>query len=256
MILDRRLFLVGGTIAVLAANKYQLLSPFFQKPLQFVSLESPAGFRRLPSGLSSSAFNPFFGVSARSDPSVESAVAHVNKNICESLYGPKPVDDGVVQIASFSDYYCPYCRVLTQKLARLEKKSEGKVVISWHELPLLGEASNLAAKTALAAKRQGAYIRFHKRLMKSAFRPTQAYLEELADNIGVDSDQLIRDMSGDEVAQEILISAALAKIFAFIGTPAIVIGRSVVQGEIGDRMLGRIIDQERLDGPLINCEIV
>ena len=254
MKLDRRLFLLGGAIAVLAANKYSLFSPLFQKPLQFEPTGTPAGFRRLPGGLSSSGFNPFLGVSSRLDPDVERAIADVNKNICKNLFGSKPVDDRVVQIASFSDYYCPYCRVLTQKLSRIEEKSNGKVVISWHELPLLGEASNLAAKAALAAKRQGAYIQFHKRLMRSAFRATPGYLDELATEIGVDPDQFFRDMAGEEIVQELLISAALAKIFVFIGTPAIVIGRTVIQGEIGDRMLGQIIDQERLDGPLKGCE--
>jgi len=251
---DKRLFLLGGAIAVVAANKYRLFAPFLQQPLQFEPLETPAGFRRLPSGLSSSGLNPFFGVSTRSDPEFEHAITNVNNNICKSLFGPKPSDDRIVQIASFSDYYCPYCRILTQKLSRIEEKSDGMVAISWHELPVLGEASSLAAKAALAAKKQGAYIQFHKRLMRSPFVATPAYLDVLADKIGVDSDQFFRDMAGEEIEQELLTSAALAKIFVFIGTPAIVIGRTVIQGEIGDRMLEQIIDQERLDGPLEVCE--
>jgi predicted DsbA family dithiol-disulfide isomerase len=251
----RRLLLIGGTLAIIAVYKYQLLPAFFQKPLQFEPLETPAGFRRIPDGQSSIGFDPFVDVDvdARSDPEIELAIKRVRENICESLFGQRPIDDSVVQIALFSDFYCPYCRVLTQKLVRLEAESNGMILISWHELPIFGESSELAAKAAQAAKLQGAYTQFYTRLMKTPFQATPGYIKALADDIGVDYGQLRRDMEGDKVALTLLDSAALAEIFAFIGTPAMVIGRTVVQGAISREMLKQIIDQERSDGPLDDC---
>jgi hypothetical protein len=249
----RRLLLIGGILAVIGVNKYRLLPSFFQKSLQFEPLESPAGFRRMPDGKSSIGFDPFVDVDTRYNPKIEVAIKRVKENICESLFGEGPIDDGVVQIALFSDFYCPYCRVLTQKLVRLEAESNGSILISWHELPIFGESSELAAKAAQAAKIQDAYAQFHARLMKTPFQATLGYIKVLADNIGVDYGQLQQDMAGDEVARILLDSAALAEIFAFIGTPAMVIGRTVVQGEISSELLEKIIDQERLDGPLGEC---
>jgi predicted DsbA family dithiol-disulfide isomerase len=250
---NRRLLLLGGTLAIIAVYNYQLLPAFFQKPLQFEPLETPAGFRRVSSGQSSIGFDPLIGFNARANPEIKFAITRVKENICDSLFGHEPVDSNIIQIALFSDFYCPYCRVLTQKLVRFEAESNGMILISWHELPIFGESSELAAKAAQAAKIQGAYTQFHARLMKTPFQATPEYIKALADKIGVDYGQLQRDMEGDEVARKLLDSAALAEIFAFIGTPAMVIGRTVVQGEISNKMLKKIIDQERSDGPLIDC---
>lgn len=249
----RRIFLGGGAIAVLGAVSYQAFSTILENPLEFEALEAPEGFRRMAGGMSSSGFDPFFGLGARSDPKAEHALAYVKKNICKSLFGPGPVGESVVRIASFSDYYCPYCRVLSQKLRRLEAESDGMIQITWHELPLFGVSSDLAAKAAIAARKQGALTKFQERLMKTSFRANLAYLEAISDSIGLDYDQMVRDMASVEVNQELLNSAALARIFSFIGTPATVIGRTVVQGDIGERTLEQLIERERKDGPLKKC---
>ncbi len=250
---NRRLLLIGGTSAIIAVYTFQLLPAFFQKPLQFEPLETPAGFRRVPDGQSSIDLDPFVSINARSDPGVEFAITRVKENICDSLFGPGPVASNIVQIAVFSDFYCPYCRVLSRKLARLEAESDGMILISWHEQPIFGESSKLAAKSAQAAKMQGEYAQFHERLMKTPFQATPEYIQALAGNVGLNYGQLLSDMGGDEVARALLDSAALAEIFAFIGTPAMIIGRTVVQGEISREMLKNIIDQERSDGLLIDC---
>jgi hypothetical protein len=39
----------------------------------------------------------------------------------------------------------------------------------------------------------------------------------------------------------------------FVGTPALVIGRTVVQGQISDKMIRRIIELEREEGWNVAC---
>jgi protein-disulfide isomerase len=129
----------------------------------------------------------------------------------------------------------------------MEAASQGSIKVYWHELPLLGEASISAAKAALAAQRQGAYVNFHKRLMRTAFQVTPQYIEALAKDLSIDQDQLVSDMESEAVFRNLQESSALAQIFGFIGTPAIVVGRTVVQGEISDGQLLRLIEQERND---------
>ena len=254
----RRVFLAGGAIAALGAVSYQVFPAIFDSPLEFEALKTPQGYRRMAGGLSSNGYDPFFGLETGTDPMADRALTFVKRNVCNSLFGLGPVADGpapneVVRIASFSDYYCPYCRVLTQRLLDLEAESDGRVEITWHELPLLGDPSDLAAKAAIAARKQGAYVKFHQRLMKTFFRVNPAYLESVAESIGVDYDLMQQDMYSADVTQELLESAALARVFSFIGTPAIVVGRTMVQGEISERTLRRLIEQERRDGPLIEC---
>jgi protein-disulfide isomerase len=156
-------------------------------------------------------------------------------------------------MASFSDYYCPFCRVQTKRLAELAKSRVAEIAVAWHELPLLGETSDLAARAALAAKRQGAYVAFHDRLMRTPFAAGPEYISLLSDVLGVDEDRLIADMSSEAVAEELENSAALSRVFAFVGTPALVIGRTVIQGQVSDKMIDRIIALEREEGWAASC---
>ena len=123
------------------------------------------GMRSIAGGKVSSGISPLVGVSANSD----ARLGDVPENLCYALFRKKvwPSDLGV-PVASFSDYNCPYCRIQTMKLAELSVGSSTHFVITWHELALLGEMSELAAKAALAADHQGAYVAFQKKLMTSA----------------------------------------------------------------------------------------
>ena len=156
-------------------------------------------------------------------------------------------------MASFSDYNCPYCRVATEDLAAIEARSGGSVRVRWHELPLLGPGSEAAARAALAADRQGAYPAMHARLMRARLLPTPVYLEEAASALGLDADRLLADMTSPEVEARLDRSAAAADAFGLPGTPAMVVGRTVVVGALGDRALERLIERERADGPIPGC---
>ena len=50
------------------------------------------------------------------------------------------------------------------------------------------------------------------------------------------------------VAADLMVSKALSRIFGFIGTPAMVVGGTVIQGEITDAVLRRVVEVEREEG--------
>lgn len=253
---SRRNLLIGGLAIAggYAALRFgpPAVADLFAGDFDFDPVDRPAGFRRIAGGDSSSGFDLFMGLDDGPDPEMTATVERVEGRICETLYGSE-AGPGVVRMASFSDYNCPYCRALTIRLSKIEEASDGSVRIAWHELPLLGEASTMAAQAALAAKRQGAYVAFHKRLMRTPFGTTPEYLDVLAEDIGVDGARLRADMASEDVRRELRESGALADIFAFVGTPALVVGRTVVQGQIDDARLKRLIERERADGPIGAC---
>ena len=72
-------------------------------------------------------------------------------SLCPVLFPKAPA--GRVPVAVFSDFYCPYCRVLIEHLGA---RDDPRISLHWHELPLLGPVSVVAAKAAVAADRQGA----------------------------------------------------------------------------------------------------
>ena len=249
------LITLGALVAGYAALR--TVPSILPEKLELEPLDNPAGFRKYVAGDTSGGFDPFVGLGTRESDAViarkEAALERVSKNVCDALYGELGTNPARVPIASFSDYYCPYCRIQTKRLAEMTDAMPNEVAVAWHELPLLGDASNLAAKAALAAKRQGAYVAFHERLMTTPFQTTPEYLSRLAGDLGVDKDRLIADMESAEVVLELENSSALARVFAFVGTPALVIGRTVVQGQISDKMIRAIIDLEREEGWVATC---
>jgi len=251
---SRRLVIGAGVGAVAAAAwwGWPKVAPYFVGAFEFEAVAGVPGFRRIAGGEISGNINPLAGLEAPGARTAAAAQEEVRADICGALFGGTPAQ-GVVPVASFSDYYCPFCRVLTQRLDEIERASGGSVRITWHEWPLLGSNSEFAARAALAADRQGAYAAFHKRLMRTSFVPTPEFLEALANDIGIDPVQMAADIRSAAVSDRLRTSAALSAVFGFRGTPALVVGRTVVTGAITDATLRALIDQERADGPLDAC---
>jgi predicted DsbA family dithiol-disulfide isomerase len=219
----------------------------------FVALTDPKGFRSITAGEFSSGWDPFAGIQNGSHAFDSEAFERVREDLCGVLFGGGATAADSVPIAYFTDYRCPYCRVLSRLLRDIEDEAAGAVSVAWHEWPILGEASEQAARAALAARRQGAYAAFHARLMRSAFVPTPGFLERLSEQIGVDADRLLRDMQSASIAEEISETRALAALFRFPGTPGLIVGRTAVIGAIGEAELWGLIERERVDGPIDAC---
>ena len=79
----------------------------------------------------------------------------------DSPVGGNP--DGDVTLVEFFDYNCPYCRQMVPVMAQAES-ADPQLRIVYKEFPILGPNSKLAAKAALATRKQGKYLAFHKAL--------------------------------------------------------------------------------------------
>ena len=225
----------------------------FTDDFDFTDLERPAGFRRISGGDFSGTVDPLAGINGGTDAAAGSPALDLEgRRLCLALFGVEPTV-GVIPIAYFSDYRCPYCRVLSEHLATLEKAYPDRVRIAWHEWPIFGRASELAARAALAARRQSAYATFHRRLMRSSFVPTPGYLKSLSEEVGIDAARLLEDMQSPGVGREIVEARALAAIFGFPGTPGLAVGRTVVLGAISEAELRALVDREIADGPIDAC---
>src|SRR5260370_19480533 len=91
----------------------------------------------------------------------------------DSPVGGNP--NGDVVIVDFNDYQCPYCKK-AHKAMKSVVAADGKVRIIYKDLPILGEASKIAAVAALASVKQGKHQAFHDALMDlpASFTPTRS----------------------------------------------------------------------------------
>ncbi len=152
--------------------------------------------------------------------------------------------DGDVTLVEFFDYNCPYCRRVMPEVKGLIG-DDAQLRVVYREWPILGDGSVFAARAALAARAQGKYEAFHWALMGLKQRADEATVMRVAREVGLDTDQLRRDMEAPEVQEHIDQSMILARTLGFNGTPAFVIGDALVPGFVEKSVLAENVAKAR-----------
>lgn len=217
---------------------------------EFEPIADFPGFRRLTAGRVSGSVDPFVGLAERM-PEQASLPTDISKNPCLALFGTNQWPAGVVPIAIFNDFNCPYCRSLEARLmARAD--ADPRINLTWRDMPLLGEGSSRAARAALAARFADKERAAREYLWANGLRPGPAAQAAMADALGLDADWFRREMRTRRVLAALTESLALGQRLGVFGTPGTVIGRTLVIGDMNAADLDQLIEIERTAGP-VNC---
>ena len=154
---------------------------------------------------------------------------------------------GDVTIVEFFDYQCGYCKRAMQTVLEVQKE-DPSVRIVWKELPILGPASEFAARAAMAAKRQDKYLDFHVAVMGNRGPLTPDTVFQLAKKAGINVDRLKRDMADPAIEKYLQDTLQLAQQLGINGTPGFVIGGKLVPGAIEKDQLKELIAEARKPG--------
>ena len=144
--------------------------------------------------------------------------------------------NGDVTVVEFFDYNCGYCKkALDDVLTLIEEDKNVRLVLV--DMPILGRTSEVAARWAMAARKQDAYLPFHIAVMKHNGAINELTLADIAEKMDLDVDQMRVDADSDEVRAKISEKSQKAAQMGIGGTPAFVIGGKLFGGYIGlDRM--------------------
>lgn len=154
---------------------------------------------------------------------------------------------GDVTIVEFFDYQCGYCKRAMQTVLEVQKE-DPRVRIAWKELPILGPASEFAARAAMAAKRQDKYLDFHVAVMGNRGPLTPDTVFQLAGKAGISVDRLKRDMEDPAIDKYLRDTLLLAQQLGITGTPGFVIGGKLVPGAIDKDQIKQLIAEARKQG--------
>ena len=151
---------------------------------------------------------------------------------------------GDVNIVEFFDYGCPYCKEVQPTLQTVLKQDH-ELRFVYKEFPVLGPASVVAARAALAAQRQGKYEAFHTAMMATKGQITDDTVYKVAGSVGLDLGRLKQDMAAPEIQQEIKANLALAVALNISGTPGFIVGKKIVPGALDLDTLREMIAKAR-----------
>lgn len=164
-----------------------------------------------------------------------------------SLGNPK----ASVTIVEFFDYNCGYCKKSFPDVQKLAQ-SDADVRIVFKEFPILSPGSVVAARAAIAARKQGKYWELHQAYMNYPGQKDEAAALAIAEKLGLDMAQLKKDMEDPEVGQILSANRELAQALNIQGTPGFVAAETLIPGAIGFDGLSALVKDIRAQG---GCKI-
>ncbi len=159
----------------------------------------------------------------------------------DSPVGGNPKGD--ITVVEFFDYNCGYCKRVAPTVSAV-LNNDPNVRIVYKEFAILGPQSLVAARAALAAKRQGKYLEFHDAMM-SAEQADGDSVTATARALGLDYEKLVKDMEDPKITEQLERNYRLATALGINGTPAFVIGDRLVPGAVDETTMMEIIAAER-----------
>lgn len=188
----------------------------------------------------------------------QAAQANADKELLASMRGALENDgyslitgnpDGDVTVIEFLDYRCGYCKQAHDGVKAL-LASDPNIKFIVKEFPILGPESTFASRAAMASLEQGAdaYLSFNDAMMRHRGDLDQHTVMRLAGEAGVDQAKLAEDIQNPQIAANIRETYGLARRLDISGTPAFIIGDTIVRGFLPYDSLKEIVEDERRQG--------
>ena len=145
-------------------------------------------------------------------------------------------------IIEFFDYNCGYCKRSFPEIMQLVSENKDiKVILK--ELPVLGESSILASKASIASQKQDKYFEFHQELINFSGLISLLDIKKISKELGINYEQLQKDMNSDETILLINESYRLADLIGVRGTPAFIINNNLIPGAVGKNEMLRFLNR-------------
>ncbi len=177
----------------------------------------------------------------------ELAAANLRKFEKEIFANPNSPSAGnskaEVSIVAFFDYNCGYCKTSLPMLNELLAE-DSSIRIVYKEYPILNQSSQLAAKAALAAQRQGKYLEFHNALVRVE-QINEESIKTITTQLSLDYEKLQKDMNDEKINGYLVSNYKLASDLNIQGTPAYIVGSQIIPGAIDLNSMKTIIAEER-----------
>ncbi len=148
--------------------------------------------------------------------------------------------DGDVTVVEFFDYNCGYCKTMFTTVMNTVR-DHGGVRLALIEFPILGPSSVTAAKAALASREQNLYGPFHQALMTHRGSLNDSTIMSLARGVGINVTKLEADMKDPALDDIIERNRGIAQQLEINGTPALVVGTTLIPGTISEDQLKQLL---------------
>ena len=158
--------------------------------------------------------------------------------------------EGDITVVEFIDYRCGYCRKAWEEVDQLVE-GDGNIRFVLKEFPILGEGSVLSSRFAISVLQLHggeAYKQAHDALLSLRADATPESLRSVAEEMGLNADEIMAHMDKPEVTKVIEDNHKLAETLQISGTPTFVIDGTFVRGYVPLDGMQQIVAGQRADG--------
>jgi protein-disulfide isomerase len=147
--------------------------------------------------------------------------------------------NGKITVTEFYDYRCPHCITMAPTVLSIIHENPN-VRFVFKEFPIFGDASDLAAEGALLVKQRGGdYLDLYRDFMATKGL-NDAVIGQMLQARGVSAANLADPNVVAQTSAHLLAVKQLAITLGIEGTPAFVIGDTLIPGEGIDRLRAAI----------------
>jgi len=136
--------------------------------------------------------------------------------------------DGKVTVVEFFDYRCGYCKLIAPEVVKLIAENPD-VRFVFKEMPIFGEVSDTAAKMALTPQGKTKGLELYQAWMAEKALD-EAGLDRHLAKAGLNPAEVRKAAADPAIERQILDVRALAQALKIEGTPAFVVGNTLVPG--------------------------
>ena len=151
--------------------------------------------------------------------------------------------DSQKKIFEFVDYNCGYCVKFHEEVKKVMKANPDLQLVII-QMPILGKMSEQLSKIAIAASLQGKFEEVHNYLYSSN---RKSKIEDVLADLflmNIDLSQLKIDLENKEINDIYTWHKSFVNDFKFSGTPAIIIGNTIVPGFVEAEKIIEILEKE------------
>ena len=147
-----------------------------------------------------------------------------------------------VTVVVFSDFQCPYCRILASEMKKLRAKYQGQARFVFKHFPMNEECNPgmstdkphreacRAAKVAHCAHVQGKFVEMHDRLFEGQDELSDAFYDKVAAELGLDKGRFTQCLSDPKTDQKVRDDVMLGRRLGLNSTPTIFVNGRQVKG--------------------------
>jgi protein-disulfide isomerase len=167
--------------------------------------------------------------------------------------------DSNVKVVIYSDFQCPYCKILYQSVRSLMRQYGDKVLFDYKEFPLdIHPQANNAALASTCALEQGKYWEYGDRLYQNqtSWGNTKdtSIFKTYAAQVGLNTAQFNQCLDSKKYQSKIDADKAEGGSFGISGTPAVFVNDQFTNGVMSADQLKQAIDGQLNPGSQVQSD--